>query len=553
MGGREGETKSATPAMHTGLAVARPSGEVRRAVATGHAGCRRGAGIALRLFKRERPRSGSSPACSLPNARKRRRRHLPEERTAPHAERREREAGLAGTRRRRQPQRDDVRGKLPLLLPPGRPAHKAITSSPRAAQLHLSTRRAGFGLSSLFAEGGGKEEEEESGGAGRLQLSANRADVGGGSRQWVPSSDDAGGGRSRLQGTVSCSLRRRRRRKVGGLRGVCCGGWRARPGVGRAAPAEQGRKGPVSLCPARCAKRRMNWLFPLSKAGSGGGAAASSSPSPSSAGGTALPPTLTSLQQQKQRQIESLRSAHAAIAEIQKDVEYRLPFTVNNLTININILLPPQFPQEKPVISVFPPIRHHLMDKQGVYVACPLISNFTMHSDLGKIVQSVLDEFWKNPPVLAPSSTSFPYLYNKPAGIPPYAQNFPFLSPYLPQETNRSITSVPLAESLSSGYAADRPAAPSFGMISDLPLPVPTAETISQGSPNGFSYKMPDVPDAFPELLELSISQLTDMNEQEDVLLEQFVSLPQLKQVINDKDDLVKSIEELASKTSEYL
>lgn len=43
------------------------------------------------------------------------------------------------------------------------------------------------------------------------------------------------------------------------------------------------------------------------------------------------------------------------------------------------------------------------------------------------------------------------------------------------------------------------------------------------------------------------MSQLTDMNEQEDVLLEQFVTLPQLKQIITDKDDLVKSIEELAS------
>ncbi|XP_060102390.1 vacuolar protein sorting-associated protein 37A [Heteronotia binoei] len=289
----------------------------------------------------------------------------------------------------------------------------------------------------------------------------------------------------------------------------------------------------------------MNWLFPLSKGASGGGAAASSS----AATGTPLPSTLTSLQQQKQRQIESLRSAHTAIAEIQKDVEYRLPFTVNNLTININILLPPQFPQEKPVISVYPPIRHHLMDKQGVYVACPLISSFTMHSDLGKIVQSVLDEFWKNPPVLAPSSTSFPFLYNKPAGMSPYGpQNFPFLSPYLSQETNRSVASVPLTESLSSGYATDRPAAPSYGMITELPLPVPTAEAFPQGSQNGYSYKMPDVPDAFPDLSELSISQLTEMNEQEDVLLEQFVNLPQLKQVINDKDDLVKSIEELARK-----
>jgi ESCRT-I complex subunit VPS37 len=31
-----------------------------------------------------------------------------------------------------------------------------------------------------------------------------------------------------------------------------------------------------------------------------------------------------------------------------------------------------------------------------------------MHSDLGKIIQSLLDEFWKNPPVLAPTSTAFP-------------------------------------------------------------------------------------------------------------------------------------------------
>uniref|UniRef100_A0A8C6ZWS3 VPS37A subunit of ESCRT-I n=1 Tax=Nothoprocta perdicaria TaxID=30464 RepID=A0A8C6ZWS3_NOTPE len=268
----------------------------------------------------------------------------------------------------------------------------------------------------------------------------------------------------------------------------------------------------------------MNWLFPLSK-GSG-----------SAAAGAPLPP-LTSLQQQKQRQID--------IAEIQKDVEYRLPFTVNNVTININILLPPQFPQEKPVISVFPPVRHHLMDKQGVYVTSPLISNFTMHSDLGKIIQSILDEFWKNPPVLVSSSTSFPYLYSKPPGMPPYApQAFPFLPPYPPQEASRPLAPVPVPEPIRPSYAAEKPAAPSYGLIEDLPLPVPTAEV----GQNGFTYKMPDVPDTFPELSELSISQLTNMNEQEEVLLEQFVNLPQLKQVITDRDELVTSIEELAKK-----
>ncbi|NXY27490.1 VP37A protein, partial [Pomatorhinus ruficollis] len=212
-------------------------------------------------------------------------------------------------------------------------------------------------------------------------------------------------------------------------------------------------------------------------------------------------------------------------------------------------LLPPQFPQEKPVISVFPPVRHHLMDKQGVYVTGPLISNFTMHSDLGKIIGGVLDEFWKNPPVLAPSSTSFPYLFNKPAGMPPFApQGFPFLPPYPPQETSRTMAAMPVSESVSSSYTTDKPAAPSYGLIADLPLPVPTAEVVLQVGQNGFTYKMPDVPDTFPELSELSISQLTSMNEQEEVLLEQFVTLPQLKQVISDRGGVVKSIEELAKK-----
>lgn len=283
----------------------------------------------------------------------------------------------------------------------------------------------------------------------------------------------------------------------------------------------------------------MSWLFPLTKSAS------------SSAAGS--PAGLTSLQQQKQRLIESLRNSHSSIAEIQKDVEYRLPFTVNNLTININILLPPQFPQEKPVISVYPPIRHHLMDSQGLYVTSPLVSNFTMHSDLGKIIQSLLDEFWKNPPVLAPTSTTFPYLYSNPGGMPPYpSQGFPLLPSYPPQEAaSRSITSLSVADTVSSSttsYTAAKPVAPSFGILSSLPLPVPTTESSASINQNGFGYKMPDIPDAFPELSELSVSQLTDMNEQEEVLLEQFLMLPQLKQIITDKEDLVKSIEELARK-----
>lgn len=66
--------------------------------------------------------------------------------------------------------------------------------------------------------------------------------------------------------------------------------------------------------------------------------------------------------------------------------------------------------------------------------------------------------------------------------MPPYAsQGFPFLSPYPPQEANRTITSLSVADTISSSttsHTTAKPAAPSFGVLSNLPLPVPT--TVSE-------------------------------------------------------------------------
>lgn len=45
-----------------------------------------------------------------------------------------------------------------------------------------------------------------------------------------------------------------------------------------------------------------------------------------------------------------------------------------------------------------------------------------------------------------------------------------------------------------------------------------------------------------------SLSQLKDMSDKEDVLLDFFVSLPQLKQVTSDKEELVNNIVAMASK-----
>ncbi|XP_022611243.1 vacuolar protein sorting-associated protein 37A isoform X2 [Seriola dumerili] len=253
----------------------------------------------------------------------------------------------------------------------------------------------------------------------------------------------------------------------------------------------------------------MNWFFPLSK-GSG-------------------PLPLNSLQQQRQRQIESLKAAHPSLAEIQKDVEYRIPFTVNNSTISVNILLPPQFPQEKPVVSVYPPVGHHLVDSNnGTMITSPLITNFGMHSDLGKVVQSLLDEFWKSPPALMSSG---------PAG-------FPYQTPPPGQGPGPSPAPMP-HPGVDSAHGPPRAPAP-YGLISELPLPVPTGD--SQAGLNGHMYKMPEIPESFPELCDMNLTQLSDMSENEDVLLEFFVTLPQLKQVTSDKEELVTSIVDIAKR-----
>uniref|UniRef100_A0A671TWD3 VPS37A subunit of ESCRT-I n=1 Tax=Sparus aurata TaxID=8175 RepID=A0A671TWD3_SPAAU len=284
----------------------------------------------------------------------------------------------------------------------------------------------------------------------------------------------------------------------------------------------------------------MNWLFPLSK-GSG-----------------PLPP-VNSLQQQRHRQIESLKAAHPSLAEIQKDVEYRIPFTVNNSTISVNVLLPPQFPQEKPVVSVYPPVGHHLVDSNnGTMITSPLINNFGMHSDLGKVIQSLLDEFWKSPPALMSSGPAgFPYNMYKPP-YPTQAFHYgsrhmgPSHTPGLVEGSGDSISNIKTLTAKRSKRLAfrlkylslqtDRPCSDNY-VVSCLYY-----HCLFQAGLNGHIYKMPEIPESFPELCDMNLMQLSSMSENEDVLLEFFVSLPQLKQITNDKEELVTSIVDMAKK-----
>uniref|UniRef100_A0A671U0C2 VPS37A subunit of ESCRT-I n=1 Tax=Sparus aurata TaxID=8175 RepID=A0A671U0C2_SPAAU len=259
-----------------------------------------------------------------------------------------------------------------------------------------------------------------------------------------------------------------------------------------------------------------------------------------------------------------------SLAEIQKDVEYRIPFTVNNSTISVNVLLPPQFPQEKPVVSVYPPVGHHLVDSNnGTMITSPLINNFGMHSDLGKVIQSLLDEFWKSP---APSPAPMPHpgaesAHGHPRAPAPYGliSDLPLPVPTGDSQVQRIIYTSGLVEGSGDSISniktltakrskrlafrlkylslqTDRPCSDNY-VVSCLYY-----HCLFQAGLNGHIYKMPEIPESFPELCDMNLMQLSSMSENEDVLLEFFVSLPQLKQITNDKEELVTSIVDMAKK-----
>lgn len=67
----------------------------------------------------------------------------------------------------------------------------------------------------------------------------------------------------------------------------------------------------------------------------------------------------------------------------------------------------------------------------------------------------------------------------KPSGMPPYpTQSFHFVPAFPPQDGQRPVGPALVSHvGVEPQQAPPRPAAPAYGLITDLPLPVPTADS----------------------------------------------------------------------------
>ncbi|XP_012531597.1 vacuolar protein sorting-associated protein 37A isoform X2 [Monomorium pharaonis] len=98
-----------------------------------------------------------------------------------------------------------------------------------------------------------------------------------------------------------------------------------------------------------------------------------------------------------------------SVIELRENVDYQVEFQAGERRMAIMVSLSPNFPLEKPVLRVSPPINHPWCNEHSEITSAPGLLNFSVHSDLGRVVQAIIREFSKNPPQLlediSPGST----------------------------------------------------------------------------------------------------------------------------------------------------
>ncbi|KAK4880494.1 hypothetical protein RN001_008640 [Aquatica leii] len=205
----------------------------------------------------------------------------------------------------------------------------------------------------------------------------------------------------------------------------------------------------------------------------------------------------------RKRQINTLKIFNDNVTEIQEGSEYQVLFNSGGHEFCLRVLLTQEFPNDKPILHISPAVAHPWVNSEGDITSAPGLLNFTVHSDLGRVVQAIIREFERTPP------------------------------PLLSEQSNTNITS---------------PSVPNLGL---------EAETMGRGSPS-YSYNYGNIRSfsppvqlmnqsiVFPELNTLSVDELQFLKECEERQEEFIDNLPQVQELNKVIDDFISNIEELA-------
>lgn len=289
---------------------------------------------------------------------------------------------------------------------------------------------------------------------------------------------------------------------------------------------------------------------------------------------------VTALQEQRAKQITSLRNLNPNVVEIKVQSEYRISITQQGQNIALHILLPPQFPQEKPVVRVSPPVRHPWVSQNMEVIGSSRLNTFGVHTDLGRIVQDIIQEFTQNPPMVfskpsnqqvppAPPPAAMggytPYTEVPPNQMPmvppPYSlyqpvQNpsgqpqdssippwHPIAAPSSTSEPTGSISHIDFPSSIETTQANDATPSEADKNIFEKPN---TPPPLLQGASN--SYQIPEIDKSFESLSSLSNEELESLLDDETKFMELFHSMPGLKKFFEERNNLYHTCQELAKR-----
>ncbi|XP_023245189.1 vacuolar protein sorting-associated protein 37A [Copidosoma floridanum] len=293
----------------------------------------------------------------------------------------------------------------------------------------------------------------------------------------------------------------------------------------------------------------------------------------------------------RKRQIDTLKIFNDNVLELQEGVEYQVQFDSGDKRMAILVSLSPEFPLEKPVLRVSPPIIHKWCNEHSEITNAPGLLNFTVHSDLGRVVQAIIREFSKNPPRFvednspvsnlpygdlagraSPSytwkphdlaSTTYNAYYN--TSFQPFSSSNATPSIYNYNYTNASNTYNIADQAASKQYVPMGPYpenARNSGQFNATNAPQYTSSpgannftnlhyvnaNVGPSMQNQVQYKSSSLHCAeFPELDKLTNEELMKLGEEEDLMDEFLLKHTKLKEI----DSAVESAIEWVEKTAE--
>ncbi|XP_044736269.1 vacuolar protein sorting-associated protein 37A [Chrysoperla carnea] len=209
----------------------------------------------------------------------------------------------------------------------------------------------------------------------------------------------------------------------------------------------------------------------------------------------------------RKRQIDTLKIFNDNVTELTEGTDYKIVFTAGNNELTLNVYLSGDFPNECPQIRITPLIVHPWVSVDGQVTKAPGLLNYTIHSDLGRVVHAIIREFERNPPVLASEATS----------------NVPCTAEMDPVNVGRAS---PVSQNYGNNYSRlyNSPTRASTSM--SLPIPMQAIY--------------------FPELNNLTIEELQKLKESESKQDEFLDNLIQVKEINDTIDALILQIENIA-------